>query len=368
MIKKLSPIFIILFVFQVVYAQKAVYKLPVTSETIIANPTFFYTLPKTAFKVDVVVTKISNIKGIYADFAEKMLGISNYCQENKTSYELKDITLTPFAVPDENLQFVTELSSAQMKNNFLQSLYGNNATTLFHTFSTIENSNADLLPEFFKNFADVILQQTHETYIETKIIDGVVTQVPVTQTKITTKTLAQQAQEAADNIEKIRNDRYAILNFSQEVTLSKEAFEYLVNQLNELEKKYLELFTGITIFEDFHETFVRYPDHESSLLSVCSVAPSEGFSASMNRTLAHNYYLRCTPQATINFQTNFLQNNKNKSNSGYQVRKAVPVFVSLVNGDSEKLLGVFPIYQFGVLETLPANLDSFEIHKWGYIY
>jgi len=367
MIKKLLFVFVILFVFLPVYSQKAVYKLPAPIESNISNPTFFYTLPKTAFKVDVVISKTSNIKGIYVDFAEKLLGISNYCKENTTSYKLKKLTLTPFVVPDQNSQFVVELSSNQMKTNFLQSLYGNNAPTVCHTFSTVEQNNADILPDFFKNYADVILQQTHETYTETKIIDGVITQVPVTQTKVTTKSLSQQAQEAADFIEKIRKDRYDILSFSQEVSLTKEAFEYLVNQLNELEKKYLELFVGITVLEDIHEAFVIEPDPVFALLPVCAVSPDKGFSTSMSSTFANNYYLSCTPQAPANLQEDFT-NRKAKKNFGYQIRKAVPVFVSLVNGDKKEPIGVFSIYQFGLLETLPANLDNFEIEKWGYIY
>jgi hypothetical protein len=371
MIKKSLIIFVGLFVFLNVYAQKAVHQLPVASKTDITNPTFFYTLPKTAFKVDVVITKTTNIKGLYADFAEKMLGITNYCKENSTSFQLKDITITPFSVPDETLQFVVELSPIQMKNNFLQTLYANSTTTGIQAFSNLEQSNTDILPDFFKNFADVVMQQTYETYTETKIIDGVVTQVPVTQTKVTTKTLVQQAQAAIDFIEKIRDDRYAILSFAQETTLEKEAFEYLVNQLDELEKKYLELFTGITILEDFHETFIIRPNSEYALQSLCSVTPSSGFSTSMNKTNAYNYYLKCTPQISMDLKASFNEAlaAKQKKGTGYRLRKAVPVSVTLVRGDSEEvLLGIFPIYQYGLLETLPANLNTFEIWRWGYIY
>jgi hypothetical protein len=372
MIKKMFSIFLVLSVFLNLYSQKAVYPLPVPSQAIITNPTFFYTLPKTAFKVDVVVTKTTNIKGLYADYAEKMLGITNYCTENAFSYTLKKIAVTPFTVPDETLQFVVELSSAQVQNRFLQSLYANNSAPDFHTSSKLEQNHADILPDFFKNFADAMIQQSYETYTETKIIDGVVTQVPVTQTKVTTKTLAQQAQEAVNLIEKIRSDRYAILTFSQEVTLEKEALEYLVNQLNELEKQYLELFTGITVFEDIHETFVVYPDNESGLLPLCSVTPTAGFSASMCKTNAYNYYLKCTPQISTQqrdfFHETLATKPKYKKNTGYSIRKAAPVFVSLVQGDKEEMLGIFPIYQFGLLETLPAGLDGVEIGGWGYIY
>jgi len=371
MFKKLPFILLCLFVSQQVFSQNAVYKLPVSAEITFKNPTFFYTLPKTAFKVDIIVTKTTNIKGLYADFAEKLMGITNYCKENTTSYEMKNVFISPFVVPDKNLQFVAELSSNQVKNNFLQTLYENNST-FSHAFSTVEQNNADILPDFFKNYADVILQQTHETYTETKIVDGVITQVPVVQTKTTTKTLSQQAQEAADYIEKIRKDRYDILSFSQEVSLTKEAFEYLVSQLNELEKKYLELFTGITVMEDIHETLVVYPSNDFALIPVCSVSPNDGFSATMGKSVANNYYLKCNPQISTNLQVEFNQTYdegaKSKKVPGYRIRKAVPVFVSLVNGDKEEQLGIFSIYQYGVLETLPANLDGFEIHKWGYIY
>jgi len=371
MYKKPLLIFLGFIVFSPVFSQKAVYQLPVSQEITINNPAFFYTLPKTAFKVDVIVTKTSHIKGIYADFAEKLLGINNYCKENSASFHLKNLKVNPFSVPDETLQFIVELSTAQVKSNFLQTLYEKNAATDIHTFSTFEQNNADLLPDFFRNYAEVMMQQTYETYTETKIVDGVVTQVPVTQTKVTSKTLAQQAQDAVNLIEKIREDRYTILSFSQETALSKEAFEYLVNQLNELEKKYLELFTGITVLEDIHETFVVYPDKAVELLPVCSVAPNAGFATSLYKTNNCNYYLKCTPQNTMSLQNDYKEKPaaKNRKDLGYCLRKAAPVLITLVRGETEEsILGIFPVYQFGLLETLPANLDSFDVGKWGYIY
>lgn len=373
MFKKSFIIFLGLFAFLHVYAQKAVFQLPVTPQNSITNPTFFYTLPKTAFKLDVVVTKTTNMKGIYAEFAEKMLGITNYCKENSVSYGLKNIAATPFIVPDENLQFVVELSPIQMKNNFLQSVHAQNSATGFRASSSFEESNADILPDFFKNFADVITHQTQETFTETKIIDGVVTQVPVTQTKTITKSLEQQAQAAVDFIEKLRDDRYVILSFEQETTLSKEAFEYLVNQFNNLERQYLELFIGITLSEDIHETVIVYPNSDFALVPVCAVSPVDGFSVTPDRTNAYNYYLKCTPQGSVSQPANFIDaltsDSYRKNNTGYRIRKAAPVLVTLVHGNVEKsILGVFPVFQFGLLETLPGKMDEFEIWRFGYIH
>ena len=60
--------------------------------------------------------------------------------------------------------------------------------------------------------------------------------------------------------------------------------------------------------------------------------------------------------------------SQTKYKLGYRIRKAVPTFVSLVQGEKEEMLGIFSVYQFGFLEVLPAGLDKFEIGKWGYIY
>ena len=369
MIKKLFAFFLTLFVFINLFSQNAVYQLPVPLDITLKNSSFFYTLPKTAFKADIVVTKTSNIKGIYADFAEKLLGINNHCKENTTTYNLKSIFLSPFSVPDEKLQFVVELSSSQMKNNFLCSLYSKKNATAYYSSITSEKNSEDILPDFFSNYADIILQHTYETYTETKIIDGVVTQVPVSQTKTTSKTLLQQAQQAVDFIEKIREDRYAILSFSQETTLSKEAFEYLVNQLNDLEKKYLELFTGITVKEDLYESVVVTPKNESELLPLFSIVPEVGFSSNLSKTAAYNYYLRFAPHGSTKLQDNFrTMLSKQKKNTGYRIRKASSSFVFLVNGEKEEMLGSFPIFQFGFLEILPANFDTFDIGQWGEIY
>jgi len=368
MCKKLLIVLLSLFILQCVYSQKAVYKLPFSSENAITNPTFFYTLPKTAFKVDVVITKKTQMKGLFADYAEKMLGITNYCKENSTNFTLTSLVITPFTVPDESLQFMVELSSEQMKKNFLHTLYVNNGDAGFRAFSKLEKNNADVLPDFFKNYADVLTKQAHISYTETKIIDGEVIQVPVFQTQTTIKNIKQQAEEAVAFIEKVRKDRYSILSMEHETTLSKEAFEYIVNQFNELEKKYLELFTGIIVFENIHETFVVYPDNETSFLPVCSVSPNLGFSTSMSNTISNNYYLKFTPQTSNDLKISYIENNKGKKNSGYRLRKSVPVLVSLVQDNKESLMGVFSIYQFGLLETLPANMDMFDIGQWGYLY
>ncbi|MCL2312875.1 MAG: DUF4831 family protein [Firmicutes bacterium] len=370
MIKKMLIIFLGILPLQI-FSQKNVTQLPIAEEIKFVNPTFFYTLPQTAFKVDIVIQKNTSIRGVYADYAEKMLGITNFYKENSASFQLLDLVVTPFTIPDNTLQFVAELSNMQVKNNFLQELYTKIPPTRLHPFSSEQNSEENS-PAFTNRFADVITQQTTETYTETKIINGVVTQVPITQTKTITKTTLQQAQSAADFIEKIRDDRYSILSLAQETTLEKEAFEYLINQLNALEKHYIELFTGSVKVENIYETLIVFPNNTSALQPIFSLSKEEGFSTSMSKANVYNYYFKYSHHPTKEQQEDLYKKidaNSGKKITGYRIRKAVPAIVSLVRSDIEVAkLGVYPVFQFGILKTLPPNLDTFEIGEWGYVY
>lgn len=354
------------------FSQKAVYQLPISSENVISNPTFFYALPKTVIKVDVTVTKVTETRGLYADYAEKLLGIKDVCKENKTNYKLKDVKVSSLTIPDENLQYVVELSANQVKTNFLLDLNQRKIATETINYAELQKPITNTT-SIFNPFVDVISTQTSETYTETKIINGVVTQVPVSQTKTVTKTTAQQAQEAADFIEKIKTNRYEIISCSQEVAYTKDAFEFVVNQLNNLEKQYLELFLGTQMAEESSVSYLLIPNPDYGTIPAFSVSPSAGVSASMTKTNAHNYYLKIETQLSNSQRVTFNETVASKPKyvvpNGFRIRKSVPAFVKLIHGDTEEMnFGSFPIYQYGIIETIPALYDTFDIRKWGFLF
>ena len=114
------------------FSQKNVMRLPLDSNYIPSNQYFMYFLPQTAFKVIVTVEKNEQIKGYYADYADKMLGISNVFTENKTNYIISKVDIQSYIIPDSNLQFLVEMSHTQIKSGFyLQML--NNCIKTFET-------------------------------------------------------------------------------------------------------------------------------------------------------------------------------------------------------------------------------------------
>ena len=86
-------------------AQRQVYPLPLDSTVKLSSNYFYYYLPTTAIKVDVTVTKVREIKGYYADYAERMLGLTNIISNNRTFYRLKDVNIETVVVPDLDMTF-----------------------------------------------------------------------------------------------------------------------------------------------------------------------------------------------------------------------------------------------------------------------
>ena len=354
-----------------VAAQKSVVKLPVDSTYVFGSDYFIYALPQTAFQIDVVVMQNREVKGIYADYASKLLGLNNIVTQNRTTYTLKSVTVTPVTLPDEDYVYAVELSSAQKKNHFLNKLYENQIVAVKDAEYPTHDFSTQPIPDFFRYYSDLAYMEQENSYVETQIVDGVVRQVPASRVQKVTKTSEQKAQEAADMIDKIRKDRYALLAGEQEVAYQPEAFNKMIEELNELEKNYIGLFAGFTISDEVHYQVVVISG-QANITPAFSFTSNDGFSADGGAT-ADTYYLTVSPQYSIEPVSVFASKQKSGKKytepNGYRIRRPVPCDVNLNHGhDVVYSMGLCPVYQFGKIETLPAGNDDFDVTKFAVIY
>jgi hypothetical protein len=329
---------------------------------------FYYMLPATAFTLEVTIIKNTDRKGYYADYAANLLNLNNIIQQDKVSYQIKEIGITPFTIADTNHCYWVTYSSAQIKNGMPDKI--NEVIPKIEYPQNFSYSvSSTPIPDFYRNYADLAYTETDASFVETKIINGVVTQVPVSKTKKVSKTTAQQAQEAADFIASIRHARYDLLVGEQEVAYSEKTIQYMVEQLDQYEKNYLGLFTGFSVQEEIKYTFIVSPEKENSI-------PVFSFDAEIGIgkiNAATNYYLHIIPEINHNQWDNVnrikMLNSKYKTNNGYRIRKAVPATVTLFYGEQPiHSLGRYMIYQLGKIEVLPLGRDSFDIAKEVIIY
>lgn len=355
-----------------VFGQKSVQKIPLDSVTLPFPHNFIYFLPKTAFKVDVTVAIVTHQPGIYAEFSQKLLGIPTIVKTKGVTYKITKMDINDFVIPDSNQQYFVNLSSKQVKKGFY--------TNFLNSKKSIANATSQPFldqpntPELFHHFTSVKSEEKQENYLETRIIDGVVTQVPVNKTKIITKSLEQEAQEVVDLILKIRKDRYALIAESHEASISKEALQYMVEELNQLEQNYIALFLGSSVIEEKTYSVIVIPDNENDLsIPIFTFSEDNGFEAVQNPLSENTYFFHIQPQFNLdayNAQTQVWKSNKKFTpNEGFKIRQSMPAYVSLYKGNMQfHMFGVYPIYQLSQVQTLPKKRSQLDITKYGFIY
>lgn len=355
-----------------IFSQKSVQKLPLDSLSLPFPHSFCYFLPKTAFKLNVTVSIIKTQPGIYAEYSEKLLGIPSLVKTKGTSYKINKIEINDFVIPDSNQQYFVNLSSKQIKKG-LYTTYLNSKKSITHSTSQpfLLETNT---PDMFYHFTSVKNEEKQVNYFETRIIDGVVTQVPVSKTKTITKSLEQDAQEVVELIIKIRKDRYALISETHESSISKEALQFMIDEMNQLEKNYLELFLGSYSVEDKVYSFFVDPENENDLMiPVFTFTEDHGIEPLQNPLSENSYFLSIQPHFNLNAynsQTQIWESNKKWTpNTGFIIRQSMPANVSLYKGNTPfHSFGIYSIYQLSKIQTLPKNLPCFDITKYVFIY
>lgn len=364
------------------FAQANVYRLPLDSGKTVKGSTFSYMLPSTSLKVTVKVTKVREIKGYYADYAESLLGLKNVISENRTYYKIKDVSIEPIACPDARECYLVKLSGKQIKNNYLASLtaqpFDANHTNEVRCYTT----STTPIPNFFKNYSDPTYTEMEDSFVETKIIDGVVTQVPSNRTKLISKSNNQKAQEAADAIGRSRKDQYNLVAGEQETAYSAEALDKMLAELKQWEENYLNLFTGLVLEDEI--SYVFYVDENSPFggdfeynLPIFSFDTKTGLKINEDYSYSDksndSYILRFEPvYKTGDVDSAIANANPTKKCAkvhGYFYRKPMPVKIKMLYNENDVYdFGIINMYQFGRIQSLSPNQDNLNISDFGFVY
>jgi len=350
------------------------YVAPITENYQPKNQGFYFVLPKTLLKVDVVIEAELKIQGPFTDFAEQLLGL-NVINNTQTNYKLKKVTLDYAVVPDSNRSFFIELSKKQNSAEFLEKML-TPKPDVFKAFDTPNfsyQSKEVEYPEFFKRYTEFSMVERIDTVWKTVMIDSIETLQPTFKKSVVTKPVSQKAQEAANFILQIRQNRYDLLSGSQEVAYSKETIEYLINELTALENNHQDLFTGITILqEEVHTLYIDPANiNENQEIDLFGLDKNLGFSTKLYPDKKKNYSLRfdklLNPEPFHRFAAN--TDPKKSAPTGVPILQAVPTNISLINNMNTLIsFGIYPIYQFGILSILNIDSGDFDLRNFGFIY
>ena len=323
-----------------------------------------YALPTTTLKMTVSVSKVQDVRGYFADYAESLLGLTNIIQQNRTYYTLNSVDVEPIATPDESKIYCAYTSNADIAKLWQEESRTATDVLAAAPLNTYTIHTATL-PDFFKNYADISYTQQSEAFVDTKIIDGVVTQVPASHTKTVSKSFESKAREAADAIMKSRKDQYNLVAGEQETPYSGEALQTMLAELKAWENNYMSLFTGISIADTITYVFYVTPESLNPVTAFYfdatkGLSQDKGAEADAYKLIFSRVYRKYITEIV---DVNYPQH-------GYVTRDTKPVQVSLShNSANVHDFGIINMHQAGSLQLPPLYDKQVKgVKEFGFVF
>lgn len=322
-----------------------------------------YALPTTTLKVKVSVCKVQDVRGYYADYAENLLGLTNIIQQNRTYYTLNSVEVEPLTTADMSKCYRAYTSNAAIAEAMNQATASPKITYPDEGLTTYQTHTASL-PEFFKNYADISYTQQSEAFVDTKIIDGVVTQVPASHTKTVSKSFESKAREAADAIAKSRKDQYNLVAGEQETPYTGEALTIMLSELKKWENNYMSLFTGVSVADTFQYVFYLTPKDNLEQMTAFYFDANKGFSQTKG-TAADAYVLNLSRM----YDQKIMVMDWNYPLAHFITRNPQPVRVSMSHDKTVHDFGIVNMYQAGSMFLVhPSAKEPLDINKIGFVF
>ena len=217
------------------------------------NP-IIYSLPKTAITVKVTAVNEVSVRGPYYQYASKYIGTDDIITNNSSVWKLGNIEISSYPVQDSSRTYIVEtnypcamnfspegfLESVNTKPDFQERNYRDDDT---HSNLTSDDLNTR------RRFQDINVNRyetVYDTVLHVVDADSIFTAVPTTKKNLIRKSLDEQAQELANEIFLLRDDRNALLKGESDGNSvpTGDALRYMVEQLNKLEESYMSMFIG----------------------------------------------------------------------------------------------------------------------------
>lgn len=312
-----------------------------------------YSLPSTTIVLDVEAVRESFYAGPYARFAEKYLGIK-VRQKDEVKWQVTRISLTPLVEAD-----LTKRYSLQLKKNApdLTSLrltsagliaFANGNDPAVQTWSTPASGNGD----FSTRGVSSNLTSEATTLYRGERRDAEYSKVSVQQNMVVEKTLEQRAAEAAQMIIRLREQKLQIVTGDTDATYSGEAMGAAIAELTRLEEEYMSLFVGYSEYMTQNKSFDVVPaaDRESQMYVAFRISDAAGLVPSDNLS-GKPVVMEIVPQESVPVTSPAVETKFQT------IKYLIPATCTIKVKDGQELLiqSRVPVYQLGVLGTMPVN-------------
>ncbi|MBQ8837711.1 MAG: DUF4831 family protein [Bacteroidales bacterium] len=313
-----------------------------------------YSLPMTAIVLDVEAQQEQFYAGPYAKYAEKYLGIRAR-QKDETVFRLSGISMTPLVEADQSRRYSIAVKKSAVDASFLK-LTSQGLVSM--SDGNFGNPVQWRFPQELKgDFSDkgVSSNLTSEatTLYRNEKKETAYSRVGVRQNMVVEKSLEQKAAEAAQMIVRLREQKLQIVTGDTDATYSGEAMGAAIEEMTRLEKEYMSLFIGYSVYQSQSMRFEVIPsaDRESQMYVAFRISDSAGLVPADNLS-GKPVIMEINPQEVAAPAVAGEGNLKTPL-----IHYMIPAICTVKVKDGSELLiqSRMPVYQLGREGTVPAN-------------
>lgn len=325
-------------------------------------PGVVYNLPMTVLKFDFTIRKTEEFRGPFATYAPGLLGIEDVIMDNDRYYEIVDAHYSAYIEPDPGQYYLVNLAEKSDRELILmQGVDG--LSGKFAEEEEIQQvaANAGFMPglpgNLFPKYIRTAKIEKTDTIKRVVTIDTTTIEKYILRRFMEEKTEEDKARDAADMINRLKEDKYKLLVGYQETAYDKGAMEFMYNKLESMERSYLTLFTGITREEVITHTVIFLPNtgNAGQSIPILPFSEDEGL-------------LPSDPDEQLILEFDFSEEMEPGEMapegdvfSGIVYRVAPSIGFTLSYDGDALLEGRELINQFGSLRVLPDRVEEFSI-------
>lgn len=323
-------------------------------EDVAILPTFVegitYSLPRTGLRVFVKATKESFEPGPYAVYAEQLLGIRNVKKRAESKWIISEIRIESFSEPDPEQVFKALGDAASLISLTADGrLSGINSVNMNTQIQPVKTNKVIQIPDEVDDFSFDYFTDT-PFYIQGDSINGF---QPV---RVGTE---QKAAEAAKRVLEARMNQYdMVAGMLDEFHPDGEAYKVSLDELKQIEKKYLSLFVGRKIQKKDIFSFNYIPVKPSGKGDVLFRVSDENGIVPASDLSGKPVMIEFETEKDLSDKYAKLSKSENPSagKSGIYYRMPGIATVKIINDLKTISSARITIAQFGVVAPLPEDL------------
>ncbi len=339
------------------------------------NDAIIYSLPKTAIQIKVEIDEIHKQRGPFYMYAKKYFGTEDVIKSDLIESKISKVSMTTSPIPDpeQNYAVIPGDGSNVHLINLTTDGYITGVNLKDIQIKQFDQSQDDIQLTDQENgklsYADLsvwsVREAKYDTLYKEVFQDSVFVKMPIVRKTMVYKSTEKQAEELANQIFLLRDDRNALLKGEGDGNKlpDGEAIKIMIDKLDKLEEEYMNLFTGKTNKVTKYYGFIYVPNKDSINTSEVLFKFTRKYGVMpINDEKGSSVSLRIVKEKNKDNVTNFVSLHKSKklvkkqTQNGIFYRIPENANVEIMHNGNVLFRKRFNIAQFGSVNTLPLSI------------